>query len=72
MIHSIAPVKRAPSDLADKLRALADHADAGELTEAVIAYVRNDYYEFVYAASLSQCIVLSSMLQQTCVDNMRK
>lgn len=65
-------IKKPPSDLAGHLRAMADKADAGELTEVAIGYVLNGSYEFTYGASLAQCIVLSSILHQNCVDRMRR
>ena len=68
----IVALKRAPSDLAVRFRELAEQADDGRLTDAVIAYVSGDCYEFTYGASLSLCIVLSSLLHQNCVDRMRR
>ena len=68
----IVALKRPPSDLAARLRELADQADAGRLTEDVIAYVSDECYEFTYGASLSQCVVMASLLHQNCVDRMRR
>ena len=67
----IVALKRPPSDLAARFRELADQADAGRLTEAVIAYVSDGSYEFTYGASLSPCLVLASLLHQNCLDRMR-
>ena len=67
----IVALKRPPSDLAARLRELADQADAGRLTEAVIACVSDGSYEFTYGASISSCLVLSSLPHQNCLDRMR-
>ena len=63
---------RAPSGLAKHLRELAEQADDGRLTEAVIAYVSDDSYGFSYSASLSSCLVLSSLLHHNCIDRMSR
>lgn len=68
----VVAIKRPPYDLAARLRELADQADAGKLTEFVCAGTVNDGYEFVYGASLQNCLVLAAMLQQNCVDRMRR
>ena len=62
---------RPPSDLAERLRELADQVDAGRLTDAIVAYVSDGNYDFIYGASLHQCIVLSSLLNQNCIDRTR-
>ena len=67
----IVALKRPPSDLAAHLREMADLADEGRLTEAVIAYTADGCYSFTYGASLSQCLVLSILLHQNCIDRMR-
>jgi hypothetical protein len=51
---------------------MADQAEAGELTGFVGASVVQDNYEFVYSASLHDSIVMSSLLQQNCIDRMRR
>lgn len=68
---NIVAIKKPPSDLAEHLRAMADKADAGELTEVAIGYVLNGNYEFTYGASLSQCVLLSALLHRNCIDRMR-
>lgn len=50
---------------------MADRVDAGEITDVVIGYVMNGNYEFTYGASISECIVISTLLQQNCIDRMR-
>lgn len=63
--------KKAPEGLSTTLRDLADRVDAGNVTDMVLSYVDNDHYEFVYAASKINCIVMSSMLQRECLDRMK-
>lgn len=65
-------IRRPPNDLAATLRGLADQAESGEITGAVVACIANGNYEFVYASSLSDGIVLSAMLHQNCIDRMRR
>ena len=62
---------RPPSDLSKGLRELADLVDRGIVTEFVGAYCENGHYAFWYGASLHSCVVLSTLLQQNCVDRMR-
>lgn len=69
---NIVAIKRPPSDLAALLRGLADQVERGEITDMVTAYVGANSYCFTYAASDHDCIVLSSMLQQNCIDRMRR
>lgn len=65
-------LKRPPSDLADRLRELADQADSGKLTDFVCAYCVENGYDFVYGASLHGCVVMASMLWQACMDRLRR
>ena len=53
----IVALKRPPSDLADRLRELADQADQGRLTGAVIAYI-SDGMAFVMMIMLGANHVL--------------
>ena len=62
---------RAPSDLANVLREMADAVDRGEITGLVAAYVHNDEYLFTYGTSMSQAVVLSSMLQDQSIQRMK-
>jgi len=55
---------RAPDDLPQTLRALADAAEKGEVTSMVAAYVQNDSYCFMFGSSLEKAIVLTALLQQ--------
>lgn len=68
---NLVALKRPPSDLPANLRALADRAEKGEITDLVIALIGGGNFEFVYAASFSDCIVLSTLLLQNSVDRMR-
>lgn len=68
---NIVAIKKAPSDLASHLRAMADMADEGRITSVVIAYICDGNYEFTYGSSLSDGIVMSALLHQNCIDRMR-
>ncbi len=63
--------KHAPSDLSQRLREMADAVDEGKITAAVIGYVYEENYHFLWGASLAESILLSALLQQTSIDNMR-
>lgn len=62
---------RPPPDLSARLREMADQVDAGQITGMVIACVFDDSYQFTYADSLHDCLVMAAMLQQNCLDRMR-
>jgi hypothetical protein len=62
---------RAPSDLSNVLREMADAVDRGEITGLVAAYVHNDEYLFTYGTSMTQAVVLSSMLQDQSIQRMK-
>lgn len=63
---------RAPADLANALREMADAVDRGEITALVAAYVENDEYLFTYGTSMTQAVVLSSMLQDQSIQRMKR
>ncbi len=63
--------KQAPSDLSQRLREMADEVDNGKITSAIIGYVYEGNYNFLWGASLSDSIILAALLQQTSIDNMR-
>lgn len=67
----IVPLRSAPLDVVDSLRLLSEQVEAGRVGGIVIASIVDGGYEFVYAASLSDAIVMSTMLQQNCIDRMR-
>lgn len=71
-MNTITSLKRPPSDLAEKLREMADMADRGDLTDFVCAYCVSNGYDFVYGSSLHSCLVMAAMLEQNCIDRMRK
>ncbi len=60
---------KAPSGSADELRALADAIDRGEVKKVVCAADGVDY-QFVYGASLEDCVTLSTLLQWRCMRRM--
>ena len=62
--------RQAPSDLSAQLREIADAVDAGEVTGLVAAFVDNDEYSFLFGASLSEAIVLTTLLQSRNVGRM--
>lgn len=68
---NLIPIKRPPSDLAERLRELADLADDGRLTDAVLSYICDDKLGFIYAVSLNESLIMSTVLQQNCIDRMR-
>ncbi len=59
---------RLPSDAAAQLRKIADSIDAGETTELCAAMVTNGSYEFLFVSSLTDSLVLASLLQHRCVE----
>lgn len=69
---NLVAIKRPPSDLAQRLRELADAAEAGALTELVAIYVRDDTYGFVFGASRFNSIGMAAMLQDEAIREMRE
>ena len=65
------PLVKPPSDLALRLHELADAVDAGAVTGFVSARTENGSYEFLYGASLTECLLMATLLQQNCIDRMR-
>ena len=65
--------RKAPDDLAEKLRAIADAVDTGEVVDFVAAYVSTteSMYRFVLADPAHDCVVLSSLLHDSSIRNMR-
>lgn len=63
---------RPPSDLSKRLRELADAVDRNEIVELVAAYVQDGNYEFLYGASLVDSIIMSTLLQNSCVNRMKR
>ncbi len=62
---------KAPAGLADDLRALADSVDRGEVTKVVVGASGSDY-EFIYGASLQDCVTLSALLHWRCMRRMEE
>lgn len=71
MTPRLVALHKPPSDLSRRLRELADLADAGELTDAVMAYTWKDERHFMYATSLNDGLILATMLQSNCLDRLR-
>jgi hypothetical protein len=69
---AVVSLKKPPSDLSAVLRQMADDVDAGIVTDMVAVSVHDGNYEFTYAASLINCLVMASMLQANCIDRMRR
>ena len=63
---------RAPDDLPEKLRALADAVERREVTALVAAYVRVDQFEFLYSASVSNGMELATLLHSRCLERYRR
>ena len=64
--------RRAPGDLPQVLRELADAAERGELTGLVCAYVRDGEYYLNHATSLQEGLVLATLLHQSAVSKFRE
>lgn len=65
--------KRAPSDLAQTLRELADRVDRDEITEMIAIYVGGEGdYEFMWGASLFNSVGMSAMLHDDALRRMRR
>lgn len=62
---------RVDSELVRTLREIADAAERGEVVELVAAYVHANEYKFVYGASLTESLVLVSLLQHRCVQRFK-
>lgn len=63
--------KKTPDDLPMILRELADAADRGEIECFVAAYIQGNEYEFHISASITDSIVLATMLQDINIRRMR-
>jgi hypothetical protein len=60
--------KKAAANLSADLRELADAVDRGEIVDLCAAYIQNDNYAMLYAASNRVCLELSTLLQRSCED----
>lgn len=63
--------RQAPLDLAQRLRELADSVEAGDTSAAIIGYICDGEYRFLWGASLLDSMTLATLMQQTSIDNMR-
>lgn len=70
-VLQLAAARRLPEDTAAVLRAFADDAESGRLTEFTYAYVRDGCYGTGSASSLSETVVLTSILHDWAVRRMR-
>lgn len=68
----IVALKRPPSDLAAHLRAMADAADRGDITDLVMCYVECEEYEFRMGTSRINAVAMATMLQSEAVRAMRE
>jgi len=59
-----------PDDFPSMLRALADRVERGEITSFVGAW-SSENYEFLFPSSLSDSLVLATLLQRVAVDKFR-
>lgn len=53
------------------MRKLADQIEAGEVESLVVACVSNGNYEFHFPSSLTDSLVLASLLKARCIENFR-
>lgn len=58
-------------ELVKTLREIADAAERGEAVDLVAAYTHANEYKFVYGASLTDSLVLVSLLQSRCVERFK-
>ena len=63
--------KRAPSDLSNVLRSLADDVDAGRVVSLVAAYVDDNEYSFLMAASLQDELVMATLLKDKIIQKFK-
>lgn len=63
---------KAPPDLADQFRRLADAIERGEVTAAVVACIKGGEFEFVYGASIRDCLELATIMQARCIERYRE
>jgi hypothetical protein len=61
-IVNVAFGPRAPGDLSQRLREIADAVDRGEVTSLVGAYVEAGDYCFLFGASISDGLILSTLM----------
>jgi hypothetical protein len=66
--------KRAPADLAARLREIADAVDQGEIGDFIAIYTqgKDGDYTFVWATSLFDAVGLSAMLHADALRKMRE
>lgn len=62
---------QAPKDLSQKLRAIADAVDRGEIVDFVGAYIEGGNYCFLYGSSLQTELILSTLVHANCIQRFR-
>lgn len=62
---------RAPADLPEVLRTLANLAESGEITSLICSCVSNGDYELHFSASPAEGLILSSLLHARAVERMK-
>ncbi len=67
MLSLIDAGPRAPADLSERLREIADAVDRGEIVAAVIATAGKEF-EFHFSGSLRECLELATLLQSRSVE----
>lgn len=66
--------KQPPQGLAEGLRELADKVDRGEVVSVIAAYIDkvDDEYCFLFGASLSEELVMCSLMHAKLIDKFRR
>lgn len=71
-VRKLEPPKAMPDDFPAALRKLASNVESGRVTAMVVACVADGCYEFLWPSSLSESVLLTTMAQQSAIDNMRR
>jgi hypothetical protein len=64
--------KRACNDLSKNLRAVAEAVDRGEIVDLVMTFVEDGNYQFLFATSPGESVVMTAVLHRAAVDKMFK
>jgi len=71
-VVSLSVVPPLPADTAGRLRQLADDVEAGRVTALAVGYVFEGGYEFLWPSSLLDSMTLSTLMQASAIDRMRR
>ena len=63
--------KQPPKDIVEQLEGLLEEAKAGRINSIVAAYTLDDEYTFMFGASLTDAIVMTTLLQAFNIHRMR-